>query len=200
MAGRARWHQLRSADPESSTRERMNDDGQFSSGPWTGFYQYPGDTHRHRQDLQLTFGDGTLRGTGSDDVGRFAIHGRYDGSTREVRWVKSYFGRHDVHYRGFREGKGIWGTWEIAVVMRGGFHIWPRGEGAGEQEAEVEEAPLAEGQPVPAVVPDASALECSTRRGGSHAIAFAGTEPVDSAGARDPVRGFPSRLRRSLRQ
>jgi len=33
-----------------------------------------------------------------------------------------------VYYRGFREGKGIWGTWEIGIFAHGGFHIWPKGE------------------------------------------------------------------------
>jgi hypothetical protein len=37
-----------------------------------------------------------------------------------------------VFYRGFREGKGIWGTWEITIQYHGGFHIWPRQAGEGE--------------------------------------------------------------------
>jgi len=40
-----------------------------------------------------------------------------------------------VFYRGFREGKGIWGTWEITPFDHGGFHIWPKRAGAGETEA-----------------------------------------------------------------
>lgn len=43
---------------------------------------------------------------------------------------------HDVFYKGFREGKGIWGTWEIRKVGRGGFHIWPLGGDGDENEAE----------------------------------------------------------------
>ena len=42
-------------------------------------------------------------------------------------------GAHDVFYRGFREGKGIWGTWEISNLSHGGFHIWPRHAGEGEK-------------------------------------------------------------------
>jgi hypothetical protein len=41
-----------------------------------------------------------------------------------------------VFYRGFREGKGIWGTWEIAILSRGGFHIWPRQAGEGDERTE----------------------------------------------------------------
>lgn len=99
----------------------------FPSGRWTGFYQQLGG--RFRQDMTLTFRGGVLTGTGSDGIGRFTLRGRYDAATREVWWTKSYLGAHDVHYRGFREGKGIWGTWEIRGGQRSGFHIWPLGEG-----------------------------------------------------------------------
>jgi hypothetical protein len=109
----------------------------FPSGPWTGFYNYrPGD--RHRMELRLTFASGNMSGDGVDDVGRFLIKGRYDAGSRECYWTKTYVSSHDVFYRGFREGKGIWGTWEIGILSHGGFHIWPRG--AGEGEAAVEEA------------------------------------------------------------
>jgi hypothetical protein len=107
----------------------------FPSGPWTGFYNYhPGG--RHRMDLQLTFANGAISGDGSDDVGRFLVKGRYDAANRECYWTKSYLGAHDVFYRGFREGKGIWGTWEITIQHHGGFHIWPREAGEGEALAE----------------------------------------------------------------
>ena len=70
-----------------------------------------------------------------DDLGRFLIKGRYDTANRECYWTKSYLGAHDVFYRGFREGKGIWGTWEIRPFAHGGFHIWPKRVGEGETEA-----------------------------------------------------------------
>jgi len=106
----------------------------FPSGPWTGFYSYdPGD--RHRMELQLAFSNGVLTGDGVDDVGRFLVKGRYDAAQSECYWTKTYIGAHDVFYRGFREGKGIWGTWEITVLDHGGFHIWPRRAGEGEEHA-----------------------------------------------------------------
>ena len=109
-------------------------DSLYPSGPWTGFYNYrPGD--RHRMELELTFANGSLSGTGADDVGRFLIKGRYDVGAGECHWTKSYLGAHDVFYRGFREGKGIWGTWEITIRDHGGFHIWPRGLGDGEEQS-----------------------------------------------------------------
>ena len=118
----------------------------FPSGPWTGFYNY-GPGERHRMDLQLTFADGNMSGDGVDDIGRFLLKGRYDTANRECYWTKTYPGSHDVYYRGFREGKGIWGTWEIGLLSHGGFHIWPCQ--AGEGEAETEKAAAAE--PVDAI-------------------------------------------------
>lgn len=109
-------------------------DAEFPSGPWTGFYTYaPSD--KHRMDLHLDFSDGCATGDGNDDVGRFLIRGKYDASSRECYWTKTYANSHDVHYRGFREGKGIWGTWEIMTFAHGGFHIWPKGEQEGEEES-----------------------------------------------------------------
>jgi hypothetical protein len=78
-------------------------------------------------DLELEFAGGNVTGDGIDDVGIFLIKGRYDAANRECHWTKTYSGRHDVFYRGFREGKGIWGTWEIGERFHGGFHIWPKG-------------------------------------------------------------------------
>ena len=97
----------------------------FPSGPWTGFYQY-GPRDKHAMDLSLAFNNGRMTGDGGDDVGRFTIKGRYDSSSRECFWMKTYSGSHMVFYWGYREGKGIWGRWEIAMDCHGGFHIWPR--------------------------------------------------------------------------
>jgi hypothetical protein len=87
-------------------------------------------------ELQLTFASGSVIGDGADDIGPFLIKGRYDSVNAECSWTKSYLGKHDVFYRGFREGKGIWGTWEINLFAHGGFHIWPRQAGEGEQRSE----------------------------------------------------------------
>jgi hypothetical protein len=97
--------------------------------------------------LHLTFANGVMSGDGNDDIGRFLIKGRYDCSSSECYWTKSYIGSHDVFYRGFREGKGIWGTWEIGILNHGGFHIWPKQ--AGDSEAIIESEIAAE--PVDAV-------------------------------------------------
>ena len=126
----------------------------FPSGPWTGFYNYgPGD--RHRMQLHLSFAGGRMSGDGVDDVGRFLIKGRYDTANKECHWTKTYPGSHDVFYRGFREGKGIWGTWEISIRWHGGFHIWPRAAGEGEEHAEM----AASEEPVDAIAKEAVAGE-----------------------------------------
>jgi hypothetical protein len=77
-------------------------------------------------DLILEFRDGIVTGEGSDGIGRFGIDGSYTESTMECSWIKTYIGKHSVSYTGYREGKGIWGTWSI-LQSRGGFQIWPIG-------------------------------------------------------------------------
>jgi hypothetical protein len=117
----------------------------FPTGHWTGFYAYaPQD--KHRMDMHLTFARGSIAGEGNDDIGVFFIRGKYDGATKECYWTKSYPGSHEVFYRGFREGKGIWGKWELDR-MSGGFHIWPRNEGSGDLDAHAEQ----EAKPVEAI-------------------------------------------------
>lgn len=119
----------------------------FPSGPWIGFRTYSGDRDRHRTNLALDFGNGMITGEGNDDIGAFIIRGRFDANSKECHWTKTYVAKHDVFYKGYHEGKGIWGTWEIRDVISGGFKIWPLASGAGDEDAEAEEKV----QPVDAV-------------------------------------------------
>ena len=115
---------------------------EMPSGPWTGFYNYRSDRAKHRMDLTLSFGNSQISGEGCDDVGPFVVAGRFDLTSGECYWTKTYVGAHDVFYRGFREqGKGIWGLWELESGS-GGFHIWPLGEEQGEDEEEQAEEPV----------------------------------------------------------
>jgi len=131
-------------------------DNDFPSGPWAGFYCYTSQD-KHRMDLQLDFADGRMRGTGNDDIGAFVIDGRYDAPAKECIFKKTYVGAHTVSYTGYREGKGIWGTWKIRRLFHGGFQIWPLGLGESEDEAisATIEKPLevgpAQTQPAPVV-------------------------------------------------
>jgi hypothetical protein len=126
----------------------------FPSGPWAGFYNYGRSTRKHRMDLVLIFADHTVSGDGSDDIGQFVLAGRFDGTNGECYWTKTYIGAHEVYYRGFRGDKGIWGLWELPNES-GGFHIWPLGQGEGEQNYESAEEPA----PVEAVVVEAVVVE-----------------------------------------
>ena len=105
-------------------------DPRFPSGKWVGFFldkRLPG---RHQMEMTLTFAGGHLTGEGRDRVGPFTFRGIYDTADGRCEWVKQYVKAHAIPYRGFNEGKGIWGTWELVDlggVYTGGFHIWPEG-------------------------------------------------------------------------
>jgi hypothetical protein len=109
----------------------LETDPRFPSGPWTGYFLQKAQPGRHYMELRLTFRAGTMVGQGRDRVGQFVIQGLYQIADGNCFWTKTYLGRHNVTYKGFNEGKGIWGVWEInekgSLPMRGGFHIWPEG-------------------------------------------------------------------------
>ena len=122
----------------------------YPSGPWVGFYTYGDSSERHLMDLVLAFRAGIISGDGADGIGMFGIAGRYYADRGECFWTKTYFGAHSVEYAGFREQKGIWGTWTIGGV-KGGFHIWPIGESSNvERRREEATAPLLLPSPKPA--------------------------------------------------
>lgn len=120
---------------------------QFPSGPWVGFYTYATLTRKYLMDLILEFKNGVMTGEGADGIGNFVISGKYSTQNGECSWVKQYVGRHAVEYTGFREGKGIWGTWKIGPGT-GGFHIWPLSEG---EPLKVAEETIDQTQPAPAL-------------------------------------------------
>jgi hypothetical protein len=110
-------------------------DPRFPSGPWVGYFlqrQIPG---KHLMELRLSFRQGAMTGEGRDWVGEFVVRGRYSLGDGQCYWTKRYVGKHDVFYKGYNEGKGIWGQWDIppeqnlGLRYHGGFHIWPEGMG-----------------------------------------------------------------------
>jgi hypothetical protein len=131
-------------------------DAQFPSGQWFGFYTYHGYSKQYLMDLILEFNDGKMTGEGADGIGQFVISGKYSTANGECSWAKQYVRRHSVDYRGFREAKGIWGTWSIGH-WKGGFHIWPLGEGEPLKETqgveEVSEPASVGNHPLPATSP-----------------------------------------------
>jgi hypothetical protein len=124
------WSVMKPEHPELET------DPRFPSGPWTGFFLQKPIPGRHLMEMHLTFCAGRISGAGRDWVGEFTIAGDYALDSGRCSWAKQYVGRHTVHYRGYNEGKGIWGTWEMDLQLppdyrRGGFHIWPEGQRVG---------------------------------------------------------------------
>jgi len=112
----------------------LETDPRFPSGPWVGYFLQRLIPGRHRMDLRLSFRGGSMTGEGRDWVGSFSINGRYSVEDGQCVWTKHYFGKHDVFYRGYNEGKGIWGAWEIPrqwrtlwLRLHNGFYIWPEG-------------------------------------------------------------------------
>jgi hypothetical protein len=105
-------------------------DPRFPSGKWAGFWTDKRVPGKHQMELILTFANGSMIGSGRDFVGSFNIDGAYQINDGLCVFVKQYVGKHAVGYRGFNEGKGIWGTWELSqqgIKVTGGFHIWPEG-------------------------------------------------------------------------
>lgn len=99
---------------------------------------------KYQMEIDLTFADGVLSGDGRDYVGEFLLSGTYDLSDGRCFWHKKYIGGHDIYYKGFNEGKGIWGTWTwpSAPSVTGGFHIWPEFMGDPTQQTLEEQADL----------------------------------------------------------
>ena len=105
-------------------------DPRFPSGKWVGFFTDKRVPGKHQMELILNFANNTVTGSGRDFVGPFSIDGAYQLGDGLCVWVKQYKGKHAVGYRGFAEGKGIWGKWELTFqgqTATGGFHIWPEG-------------------------------------------------------------------------
>lgn len=114
-------------EPERPEPPALETDDRFPSGPWTGFFLMKRRPGRHWMELRLTFRNGRMQGEGRDAIGAFLIRGTYELDGGNCWWAKRYVGKHDVAYKGFNEGKGIWGVWEIPPSDTGGFHIWPEG-------------------------------------------------------------------------
>lgn len=130
--------------PADESGRPVETDDRFPSGPWKGFFLMPSSPDRHGMELLLTFREGTILGEGRDRVGEFLVRGRYQTDDGKCWWTKRYVGKHDVSYLGYNEGKGIWGTWDIPPIWRGGFHIWPEAMGDPTKETLVEEAEVPE--------------------------------------------------------
>jgi hypothetical protein len=157
-AGPRDWAMTEPLEPELD----LETDSRFPSGPWTGFFLQPViPPGKHPMDLKLTFRKGVVTGEGHDRVGLFLVKGRYQVDDGQCWWSKRYVGFHDVSYRGYNEGKGIWGQWAIPPLLHGGFHIWPVGMGDPTLERLREEAEI----PVLAAEPAGAGIGSATEAG-----------------------------------
>src|SRR5690242_13765268 len=86
-------------------------DPRFPSGKWLGFWKQG--SSRGEMECVLTFRKGVLTGAGRDRIGDFTFRGRYNANDGTCQWVKQYRGAHKVAYKGYNEGKGIWGVWNM---------------------------------------------------------------------------------------
>ncbi len=90
----------------------------FRSGRWLGWYRQDG--KEHRQEIDLSFDEGSMTGIGHDEIGPFVIAGSYESDELTLHWLKTYVGRHTVIYSGLLRDPGIVGTW-IIPAERGGL-------------------------------------------------------------------------------
>jgi hypothetical protein len=126
-------------EPFDNSNDRETDD-RFPSGMWRGYFLQPQKPGEHAMELQLVFRGGTIRGEGRDWVGEFTIRGSYSTTDGKCSWIKQYLAKHMVAYKGYGEGRGIWGTWDMYEPgWRGGFQIWPVGHCVGGDSLVVEE-------------------------------------------------------------
>lgn len=112
-------------------------------GPWTGFYEEYAKDGNFPMSCTLTFVDGLISGSGSDEVGTFTFSGTYTTSDYKVTMRKTYH-THSLLYEGDADENGIWGKWSFPAMkfVSAGFHIWPKkGETESiEEELAIEEA------------------------------------------------------------
>ena len=122
------------------------------SGEWEGFYCYGNSPEQHKMAIALTFQNGVVTGSGTDDVAPFTWKGKYDLDAMKVYMTKVY-ATHCIDYKGDIDENGIWGTWEnseaildirqrfssnaqqrilrtFGAQISGGFHIWPKKQNA----------------------------------------------------------------------
>lgn len=102
----------------------------FPSGRWVGIQKCVGHGTL-RLALLLTFKSGKIEGSSVLPDETVTIQGTYDGESLECRFTFRFDRPGDIDgFRGFREGRGIWGTWQCPVVgCTGGFQIWPAADG-----------------------------------------------------------------------
>lgn len=92
------------------------------SGAWYGWY-----AQRETQvatNVYLFIFDERLFGWGTEDGGIFTLDGLLSETDGRVAWVKTYLGRHAVHYAGAGvDGNNMWGLWSLPGVDVGSWQM-----------------------------------------------------------------------------
>jgi hypothetical protein len=96
------------------------EDNFLVTGEWEGFYVYSFDNGKHKMNCQLSFKNGTINGSGIDDVANYKWQGNYNLETYTVVMHKKY-STHEVKYEGHADENGIWGKWNLETMAGGSY-------------------------------------------------------------------------------
>lgn len=106
----------------------------------SGWWQQQGYGRQPMEELELTFENGQVSGSGTDIVGDFVFGGVIDNAG--IRMVKQYIGQHKIEYQGVYDGEGVYfGEWNYAGYLGG---KWLIRVGAGRPQFSGAEAAIAE--------------------------------------------------------
>jgi len=87
-----------------------------------GWWEQDGYGRQPMDDLQLSFSNGSLRGTGSDIVGDFQLNGFL--KEDRIYLLKRYIGAHRIEYNGESVGEGTYkGFWSCSGLTGGKWFI-----------------------------------------------------------------------------
>ena len=88
----------------------------------SGWWEQVGYGRQAMWDLQLTFTNGRIFGSGTDVVGPFEMNGELQ--EVKIYLLKQYIGRHAIEYHGLSIGEGAYsGTWSYHGYSGGKWFI-----------------------------------------------------------------------------
>lgn len=97
----------------------------FPSGKWQARCESPGYGPLHL-DLDLSFHDGFISGSGRDVNGEFVVGGSYGERMCFVEFTTTYPGRYAVKFMGMGQEEGpISGAWALSKDCSGDFILEP---------------------------------------------------------------------------
>lgn len=97
----------------------VNQAADHYNGPASGHYCQGSDEHPVHFAVFKLANNGTMTGSGSDDVGEFDLHGQVTFSSNIAQFIKQYRGMHAVQYHGFL----LFNPAESCYEMQGNWSI-----------------------------------------------------------------------------